>query len=299
MLHATLTISPSIATVGRHHRRGVATSRRPHPLYWNQARPVRLPLPIILCVIATAHRFGGFGLSNHMKCGECAVRGIDSNLEIYRPNNKVYVRCSRKKKMGSDVCQFKSANLTTLLERIRDRLEHHFLTPKNLAKVIDGVAEVSRPMLEERQTQLARISERKKVVNAEIKNINDVLGTAGAQATSLRSLIDNLANLEKEQADLENEGHQIDEVTEEALLFVNNQAGIIETALDYKTWTNPEDPEAVREFMKIFIEKVEVFELEGGATDQRVVIHYDLRAFKTGTERASATETIYIGKKSP
>ena len=55
-------IAPSIATAGRHHRRGVATSRRPHPLYWNQARPVRLPLPIILCVIATAHRFGGFGL---------------------------------------------------------------------------------------------------------------------------------------------------------------------------------------------------------------------------------------------
>ena len=63
LLHATLTISPSIATAGRHHRRGVATSRRPHPLYWNQARPVRLPLPIILCVIATAHRFGGFGLT--------------------------------------------------------------------------------------------------------------------------------------------------------------------------------------------------------------------------------------------
>ena len=63
LLHATLTISPSIATAGRHHRSCVATSRRPHPLYWNQARPVRLPLPIILCVIATAHRFGGFGFN--------------------------------------------------------------------------------------------------------------------------------------------------------------------------------------------------------------------------------------------
>ena len=62
LLHATLTISPSIATAGRHHRSCAATSRRPHPLYWNQARPVRLPLPIIPGVIATAHRFGGFGL---------------------------------------------------------------------------------------------------------------------------------------------------------------------------------------------------------------------------------------------
>ena len=63
LLHATLTTSSSIATAGRHHRSCVATSCRPHPLYWNQARPVRLPLPIIPCVNATAHRFGGFGFT--------------------------------------------------------------------------------------------------------------------------------------------------------------------------------------------------------------------------------------------
>ena len=48
LLHTTLTISPSIATAGRHHRVCVATSRRPCiPIYWNRACPVRLPLPII------------------------------------------------------------------------------------------------------------------------------------------------------------------------------------------------------------------------------------------------------------
>ena len=31
LLHATLTISPSIASAGRHHRSCVPTSRRPHP----------------------------------------------------------------------------------------------------------------------------------------------------------------------------------------------------------------------------------------------------------------------------
>ena len=233
-------------------------------------------------------------LSDRLKCGHCAVLGINSNLEIQRQNNRVSVRCSNKKKMGVDVCTFKSANLTTLLERISDRLEHHFLTPENLAMVIDGVAEVSRPLLEERQTQLTQIRERKRVVNTEIKNIDDVLTEAGNKATNLLTLINNLAKLEKERADLEKEGNQIDEATEEALLFVNDQEGIIETALDYMTWTDPKDPEAVREFLKIFIKKVEVFELEEGATDQRAVIHYDLRAFKAG---ASGTETIHIGKK--
>ena len=31
-------------------------------IYWNRAWPVRLPLPIIPCVNASAHHFGGFGL---------------------------------------------------------------------------------------------------------------------------------------------------------------------------------------------------------------------------------------------
>ena len=105
-------------------------------------------------------------------------------------------------------------------------------------------------MLEERQTQLGHIIERKKVFSSEIKNINDVLTAAGTQAPSLRSLIDKLTKLEDEHKDLEKGGNQIDEATEEALLFVNDQAGIIEMALDYKTWTHPEDPEAIRELLE-------------------------------------------------
>ena len=39
LLHATLTISPSIATACRHHRSCVATSRRPHPHLLESGRP--------------------------------------------------------------------------------------------------------------------------------------------------------------------------------------------------------------------------------------------------------------------
>ena len=236
-------------------------------------------------------------LSNLVKCGHCATRGFNSNLEMQRQNGRVSIRCSRKKKIGSDLCEFKSTNLTTLLEAIRDRLIHHFLTSENLTAVIHGVAEVSKSMLETRQVQLARIGQRKQAVNTEIKNINDVLRVAGTQANNLRTLMSDLHDLETERTALEKEGNQVSEATEEALLFVNDQAGIIETAMDYKTWLDPEDPEAVKEFFKIFIEKVEVFELEEGATDQRVDIYYDLRAFKTTAKDASATETIHIGKK--
>ena len=35
-----------------------------------------------------------------------------------------------------------------------------------------------------------------------------------------------------------------------ALLFVNDRDGIIETALDHKTWIDSADPEAIREFLE-------------------------------------------------
>ena len=69
------------------------------------------------------------------------------------------------------------------------------------------------------------------------------------------------------------------------------QANNLQTLL-----TDSEDPEAVRELFKVFIQEVEVFELEDGATDQRVVIYYDLRAFKASGQDGSNTETIQIGK---
>ena len=238
-------------------------------------------------------------LSNRTKCGHCAARGLESNLEILRDGDRVRLRCSHKKRIGADFCEFKSVNLNTLLEAIKDRITQHFLTPENLQNVIDGVNEISRSMLEERQVQLASIRERKRVVATEIRNISDVLTEAGTKKSDLHTLLSDLAELEKERVALDNEANQIIDATEEALLFVNDQAGIIETALDYKTWTDPEDPEAIRELFQIFIQRVEVFELEDGATDQRVVIYYDLRAFKASGQEDSATETIHIGKKKP
>ena len=49
-----------MATAGRHHRVCVATHAALIPLYWNRAWPVRLSLPIIPGVNASARRFGGF-----------------------------------------------------------------------------------------------------------------------------------------------------------------------------------------------------------------------------------------------
>ena len=230
-------------------------------------------------------------LSGQLKCGPCWVREYDSNLELHRQDGKVRVRCARKKKKGDERCTFKTPRLAPILEAITERLIHHFLTKETLDSIVAGVAEHSRRFLEEQESSKSGISARKKVVEDEINNITAVLTASGAKASNLHSLIDKLEKLEKEKKELQRQTDRIAEVSEEALLFVNHREGIIETALNRKTYTDPDDPEAIRQLMKIFIDRVEVF--EGGYG----TIHYDLPARSLGLGDVPASETIYFEKR--
>ena len=61
--------------------------RPPHvvliTIYWNLAWPVRLPLPIIPGVNATAHRFGGFGLKLNGAVGRRAPSGMPLGARLW------------------------------------------------------------------------------------------------------------------------------------------------------------------------------------------------------------------------
>ena len=96
---------------------------------------------------------------------------------------------------------------------------------------------------------------------------------------------------------LETETAQIDDATEEAILFVNDKAGIISTALNHKTLIDPADPEAAREFFKLFINRVEVFARDQETSQQRGIIHYDLPIRRAESEDVPGTETILLEKK--
>ena len=229
-------------------------------------------------------------LGDRIKCGECWARGYDSNMHVYRNNGVIRLRCGRKHMMGIDECTFTGARLDELLEAITGRLTTHFLTEDTLDSVIAGVTEESRRYLGEQETSKSGITARMKIVEDEINTIGDVLRAAGTKAHNLHSLIESMANLEDEKADLKKKIDQIAEVSEEALLFVNNKEGIIETALSRKTLTNPEDPEAIRELLNIFIERVELFQ------DKHGTIHYDL-PIRSAQPEGTAKETIYLEKK--
>ena len=66
--------------------------------YWNRASPVRLPLPIIPCVNARAHRLGGFGLRESLEqLGTEAAGSTNQPLviidELYRCRPTYAVEC--------------------------------------------------------------------------------------------------------------------------------------------------------------------------------------------------------------
>ena len=103
-----------------------------------------------------------------------------------------------------------------------------------------------------------------------------------------RSYTQDLEKLLTDEEELEQADSRITEDTKEARIFVNNREGIIETAMNLKTFTDPEDLEAVRELLHIFIERVEVF------PDGRAFIQYDLPVRCEGSEDELTREIIYF-----
>ena len=229
--------------------------------------------------------------SGKLKCGPCWSNGYDSNLEIHRQKGVVRLRCSKKKRTGGYDCGFKGARLDGVLPALMDRLRNHFLTENTLEYVIDRIASESRKYLERQENNRAGVRERRGMVRDNIRNLKETLNDDGLGPRSRRSLTEDLERLLTEEEELDRELALIADSSEEAWLFVNNRDRIIETAMDLNTYTDPEDLEAVRELISLFVERVEVMDREHG------VIHYDLQVRGEGAENGQAGETICFGKK--
>ena len=230
-------------------------------------------------------------LSNRLKCGECKTAERTYNLEIYRKDGVTRLRCSKKKKMGKDACSFKGAILDDVLQGVSNRLRNHFLTEDNLESIADLVAETSANLLEEYEADKPGIKARRNVIKNEIKNLNDVLQEHAEEVGTPKSTLMTIIGLEREDEELERQEKASKEASEEAFLFVNDRDGIIETALNLKTFTDPEDLEAVRDLMHIFIETVDVFQ------DGYGVIHYDFPLCSSTSEDGRAKETFFFKQK--
>ena len=138
-------------------------------------------------------------LSCRIKCGECWAQGHDSNLQIHRTGGRVYLRCTRRKDIGTHVCSFKGARLDQVLSAIVERITEHFLAEETLEHIADQIASTTKTYLEEQETSRSGITARLKTVNDQIENIRQAARNLPLQSRSSRFFADDLEKLLEEK----------------------------------------------------------------------------------------------------
>ena len=230
-------------------------------------------------------------LSGSIKCGECRAQGIDSNLELQRQKGTVRLRCSRKKRMGKEACVFTSARFDAVIPEISRRLMDNFLTEEHLESIADSVAENSREYLDRQEASRADLTINLKTLNNQAENLLDQVRKGESGPRSRGFFMSDLERILEEKEEVERKLSRMAEADDQTLLFVNNREGVIETVLNLKIYTDPEDPEAIRELMRLFIDRVDLFQDGSGQ------IQYNLTVSSGEPGSGQDTETIIFKKK--
>jgi DNA invertase Pin-like site-specific DNA recombinase len=230
-------------------------------------------------------------LSELVKCGECKTEHKIYNMTVSRKDGVARLICALKRRATVAACpNGKNVRMDQLVPAVIDRVNNHILTPETLQNAVQAMARDSRNYLTEGESRRSDLKTKLKDVEEGIKNVNDVVKMQGTKISETPSLMDSLAGLEKEKRELVDEINQITDDTNEARLYVTNPEGIIATALDLKTYTESKDPEAVKQILNMFIDRVEVYR-------DHAEIYYKISAHSEESAELPGVEIISFDKK--
>ena len=230
-------------------------------------------------------------LSDLVKCGECKTEHAIYNMTVSTKDGVARLVCALKKQATVAACpNGKNIRMDQLVPAVIDRVKNHILTPETLQNTVQVMARDSRNYLTEGESRRSDLKAKLKGVEEGIKNVNGVVRDERKRIDNLPSLIDNLEGLEKEKKELVAEINQITDDTNEARLYVTNPEGIMATALDLKTYTESEDPEAVKQILNMFIDRVEVYR-------DHAEIYYKISAHSEESAELPGVEIISFDKK--
>ena len=232
-------------------------------------------------------------MSGKVKCGPCRMAGHDSTMIVTRKTKgaPITLRCSRKKNQGKEVCPTMGIPLDELLRLIMERLLNHILTEQTLRQLIDDVAQESRAYLTEGQQRKTGFSTRLSDVEKRIRNLSGVLQAQGNRALQLPTLIDDLAELEKEKKTLQENIQEINDSTEEARLFINDPERIVAAAIDLRTYTDPHDEKAAQALVSLFISSIYVYKENTQQDHLELTYTLPIQSERTG-EESQYSETV-------
>lgn len=208
-------------------------------------------------------------LSERIVCGYCG-----SNMTV---STRKTLTCSRKKNSGVSQCSKKDCSLFDILERITLEVHERVITPDVIMDQIELVKKNAHVVVNQELERKAGIEKRIKEIRKKRENVEDFIKEHGASDPRVAAdLMKTLRELRDESDRMESQLSNIDEVATEAQAFLSNPEQVIQIATHYKTFLYSDDKAAVREFLRLFIRKVVLF-------DDNADIEYSLPLPETKT----------------
>ena len=220
-------------------------------------------------------------LSGRIKCGLCG-----SNMTVTK---KTVLTCSRKKNSGKAHCNKTDVPLFETLELITAELCDRVVTEETINEQIAILEKDAHSDVQEEAKRKERVRQRLRTIEKERNNLMDLAREYGTTDHSLADKF--MADLQKLWVEEESLNLQLSSISEEMAeleTFMSNRSNIITVASQLKTYLYSEDQPEKREFLRLFIKEVDLFD------EKQSIIEYRLPLPNTMTEDGKHTSEVNL-----
>ncbi|MCY4366238.1 MAG: recombinase family protein, partial [Chloroflexi bacterium] len=201
-------------------------------------------------------------LSDRVKCGHCIEKGHLNNMTLMNQGSHKKLVCSGKKKRGADFCNKKNIPLIEFLEQVTTELLERILTKEVLTKQLQTLKEEIPERVKAEMSQIKEVEKAFLQTQKQRKNLTAAIADYDAdnQGPGFMELIKKLEAVDLRYKELEDKKASASRDTQERIDYLSDPERIIATAMDLRTFLDPSDPSAGREFLRAFIQEVRVFD---------------------------------------
>ena len=224
--------------------------------------------------------------SNIAKCAECKTPEEVHNMLVLRDHRyEARLRCAKKKNQGAETCPKKNIPMVQFEDLIVKRFAKYVFTEENLERQLATAGRDRQNFLREGDAKKADLEKRLSEIEQEIRNGNDTVLKYGTRYPNLDSLMESINKLETSKATLTRDIERIVEDTEEARLFLSDRESFVAMLMDVRTYMESAEVQEVKELLKSFISRIEVF-------NDRIDIYYHLSPNMVDLSENLLKETI-------
>ena len=216
---------------------------------------------------------------------EMVFCGKSNKKMVVHRTNKGYARliCQEKRNYGVETCNCENIDMHELHELVMGNLLHRVLTRKTYNEQVQLVGDQYTGFVAEEKGKEKRIKGRLTLIKTGKKNLLDSLEAYGPH----ESIGTRLENLSTEEGELAHELFIQQENIRTRATFVNDPKRIVAYALDMRTYLMSENQHTVKQFVKIFIEKMTI-------KDGEVTVEYKIPIPPVEGEGLVQSETMSL-----